>query len=186
MQQTASRTKELGWAPRGQAQSRIGPLQAAPAVLEQHGIDPNEFFAQVADIAMFHTSRGLMNLPDYLNAADGTLYYVTRQLGSLQEQLLGEGRGVPVIEAVWFSVTPFLQKYAASRRRISKYFPPWESAPSSSESRRQRNAPWCKEDSLFRPARMVVRTPGSNSIPAWQQAQDRRRSPQRVVRYFAR
>ncbi|MHB8629252.1 MAG: ATP-binding protein [Aggregatilineales bacterium] len=73
----------------------------------------NEFFAQIADIAMFHTTRGLMNLPDYLNVTDGTLYYVTRELGSLQEQMLGEGYGAPVIEAIWFAVTPFLEKYAA-------------------------------------------------------------------------
>ena len=42
----------------------------------------------------------------------GTLYYVTRELGSLQEQLLAEGRDVPAIDASWFSVTPFLEKYA--------------------------------------------------------------------------
>jgi AraC-like DNA-binding protein len=38
---------EFACAPRGHAQSRIGPLQAVPAVLEQHGVDPDEFFAQV-------------------------------------------------------------------------------------------------------------------------------------------
>jgi len=34
-------------APRGNAQSRVGPLQAVPEVLEQHGIDPNEVFAKI-------------------------------------------------------------------------------------------------------------------------------------------
>src|SRR5262249_17106495 len=31
---------------------------------------------------------------------------------SLQEQLLAEGRDVPAIDASWFAVTPFLEKYA--------------------------------------------------------------------------
>ena len=78
----------------------------------------NEFFVQVADIAMFRTSRGMMSLPDYLNITNGTLYYVTRELGSLQEQLLGEGRGAPVIEAMWIAITPFLQKYAATKPSV--------------------------------------------------------------------
>ncbi len=78
----------------------------------------SEFFAQVADIVMFRTSRGMMNLPDYLNIADGTLYYVIRELGSLQDQLLGEGRGAPVIEAIWIGVAPFLQKYVAAKPGI--------------------------------------------------------------------
>ncbi|MHB8752212.1 MAG: ATP-binding protein [Aggregatilineales bacterium] len=75
----------------------------------------NEFFAQVADLVTFRTSRGLLNLPDYLALTSGSLYYVTREIGSLQEQLLGEARGMPVIDASWFAVTPFLEKYARDK-----------------------------------------------------------------------
>src|SRR5262249_21375932 len=60
----------------------------------------------------FRTSRGPLSLPDYLNLTGGNLYFVTRELGSLQEQLLAEGRDVPAIDASWFAVTPFLEKYA--------------------------------------------------------------------------
>ena len=73
----------------------------------------NDFFAQVADIVTLRTSRGALALPDYLEQSGGRLYFVTRELGSLQEQLLAEGHGVPVIDASWFAVTPFLEKYAA-------------------------------------------------------------------------
>jgi molecular chaperone HtpG len=79
----------------------------------------NEFFSQVADIITFRTSRGLLSLPEYLELTNGSVYYVTRELGSLQEQLLGEGRGVPVIDASWFAVTPFLQKYSGTHPNVN-------------------------------------------------------------------
>jgi molecular chaperone HtpG len=73
--------------------------------------DP-DFFDRVQDIVTFRTTRGPLGLPEYLEQSGGKLYYVTRELGSLQEQLLAEGRDVPAIDASWFSVTPFLEKYA--------------------------------------------------------------------------
>ena len=82
-------------------------------VITSWAVKDNEFFERVADLVVFRTTRGLLNLPDYLKQSGGNLYYVTRQLGSLQEQLLAEGHDVPAIEAAWFAVTPFLEKYAA-------------------------------------------------------------------------
>jgi molecular chaperone HtpG len=75
-------------------------------------VTDNEFFERVEDIVTFRTTRGPLSLPEYLSQSGGTLYYVSRELGSLQEQLLAEGRNVPAIDASWFSVTPFLEKYA--------------------------------------------------------------------------
>jgi molecular chaperone HtpG len=75
-------------------------------------VSDNEFFERVEDIVTFRTSRGPLSLTEYLDHSGGTLYYVTRELGSLQEQLLAEGRDVPAIDASWFSVAPFLEKYA--------------------------------------------------------------------------
>jgi molecular chaperone HtpG len=75
-------------------------------------VSDNEFFDRVEDIVTFRTSRGPLSLREYLEVSGGSLYYVTREMGSLQEQLLAEGRDVPAIDASWFSVTPFLQKYA--------------------------------------------------------------------------
>ena len=75
-------------------------------------VSDNEFFERVEDIVTFRTTRGPLSLPEYLEASGGSLYYVTRELGSLQEQVLAEGRDVPAIDASWFSVTPFLEKYA--------------------------------------------------------------------------
>lgn len=73
--------------------------------------DPN-FFGKVEDIVTFRTTRGSLSLPEYLEQSGGSLYFVTRELGSLQEQVLAEGRDVPAIDASWFSVTPFLERYA--------------------------------------------------------------------------
>lgn len=75
-------------------------------------VQDNDFFEQVADIVEFRTTRGQLSLRDYLKETDNKIYYVTRQMGSLQERLLGEGHGVPVIDASWFAVTPFLKKFA--------------------------------------------------------------------------
>ncbi|MBN1563247.1 MAG: ATP-binding protein [Anaerolineae bacterium] len=75
----------------------------------------NEFFDKIADIITLHTSRGPLNLPDYLALTDGTVYFVTREDGSLQEQVLGESYGVPVIDAKFFAVQPFIKKYADLR-----------------------------------------------------------------------
>jgi hypothetical protein len=73
----------------------------------------NAFFDQVADLVTFRTTRGMLNLPDYLALTDRSLFYVTRELGSLQEQMLAEGHAVPVIDAHYFAVQPFLAKYAS-------------------------------------------------------------------------
>lgn len=75
-------------------------------------VQDNEFFEQVADIVTFRTTRGQLSLRDYLKETDNKIYYVTRQMGSLQERLLGEGHGVPVIDASWFAVPSFLKKFA--------------------------------------------------------------------------
>jgi molecular chaperone HtpG len=75
-------------------------------------VSDNDFFERVEDIVTFRTTRGPLSLPDYLDQSGGSLYYVTRELGSLQEQVLAEARDVPAIDASWFSVTPFLEKYA--------------------------------------------------------------------------
>jgi molecular chaperone HtpG len=79
----------------------------------------NEFFERVSDLVPFRTSRGPLALPEYLALSGGNIYYVTRELGSLQEQLLAEGRDVPAIEAAWIGVTPFLEKYAARHPEVS-------------------------------------------------------------------
>ncbi len=75
-------------------------------------VSDNDFFEKVEDIVTFRTTRGPLSLPEYLEQSGGSLYYVTRELGSLQEQVLAEARDVPAIDASWFSVTPFLEKYA--------------------------------------------------------------------------
>lgn len=87
-------------------------------VIVSWAVKDNEFFERVQDIVPFRTTRGLLSLPDYLQLSGGSLYYVTRELGSLQEQVLAEGRDVPAIDASWFAVTPFLEKYAARHQEV--------------------------------------------------------------------
>ncbi len=87
-------------------------------VITGWAVTDNTFFERVAPIITFRTTRGMLSLPEYLALTSGTLYYVTRELGSLQEQLLAEGHDVPVIDASWFAVPAFLKKFAAWRGDI--------------------------------------------------------------------
>ncbi len=88
-------------------------------VITGWAVSDAEFFEQIEDIVTFRTTRGPLSLPEYLDLSRGTIYFVTRELGSLQEQLLAEGRDVPAIDASWFSVTPFLEKYAQRHHDIA-------------------------------------------------------------------
>lgn len=82
-------------------------------------VKDDEFFERIKDLVALRTSRGLLTLPEYLEQSGGAIYFVTRELGSLQEQLLAEGRNVPAIDASWFAVAPFLEKYASSQPGVS-------------------------------------------------------------------
>lgn len=73
----------------------------------------DHFFKQVANLMVFRTSRGDMTLPEYLKHSPAGFYFLTRHLGTLQEQLLAEGHDTPVIDASWFAIEPFLRKYVA-------------------------------------------------------------------------
>ncbi len=90
-------------------------VKSHSAVIMGWAVRDNGFFDQVANLVVFSTSRGSFTLPEYLDLSGGTLYAVTTQLGSLQEKTLAEGYDVPVIDASWFAVEPFLEKYAAQR-----------------------------------------------------------------------
>ena len=79
----------------------------------------DEFFRMVADVVPFRTSRGRLALPDYLKQSGNVVYYTTRELGSLQEKVLAEGRDVPAIDASWFAVPTFLQRYAALHSEVA-------------------------------------------------------------------
>ncbi|MEO0561034.1 MAG: ATP-binding protein [Chloroflexota bacterium] len=88
------------------------------SVIMGWAVKNDDFFDHVADIVTFRTTRGQMNLPDYLDLTDNTLYYVTHELGSKQEKLLGEGYGVPIIDASRFVDPTFLDKYALYRSNV--------------------------------------------------------------------
>ncbi|GAB4197988.1 MAG: ATP-binding protein [Roseiflexaceae bacterium] len=77
-----------------------------------------DFFAQVADLLPLRTSRGRLTMPEYLKLTGGTLYYTIESLGSLQEQMLAESQDVPVIEASWVGVQPFLEQYAQQHPEV--------------------------------------------------------------------
>ena len=87
-------------------------VKAHTDVIMGWAVTDDRFFNHIADAIVLRTSRGDLTTREYLQATDDTFYYVTRTNGSLQEQLLGEGRSLPVIDASWFAVQPFLAKYA--------------------------------------------------------------------------
>ena len=93
-------------------------VRGHPDVITGWAVRDNQFFDQVADIVPFRTSRGRLTLPDYLALTGDAIYFSAEQLGSLQERLLAEGHDVPVIDASWFAVRPFLEKYAERQRDV--------------------------------------------------------------------
>ncbi len=95
-----------------------GIVQSHSDVIMGWAIRDNDFFSLVADFVHFQTSRGYLTLPEYLKISPGRLYYASHFLGSIQEQLLGEGYDVPVINAYWFAVHPFLLKYISRHPTI--------------------------------------------------------------------
>jgi molecular chaperone HtpG len=72
----------------------------------------SSFFEQIASIVTFRTTRGPLSLPDYLKLTGNTVYYVTHEMDTKQEELLGEGFGMPVLDASRFGEARFLHKYA--------------------------------------------------------------------------
>lgn len=90
------------------------------AVLDSHAdlimawaAEHQEFFRRVADSIRLPTSRGRISIPDYLRQSkQKILYYQITDTPRLCEQVILEGCGKPVIDASWFGVLPFLEKYA--------------------------------------------------------------------------
>ena len=78
----------------------------------------DEFFGLVADSVPLPTSRGRIALPEYLGMTGNVAYHTTTKLGSLQEKVLAEARDVPAIDASWFGVQAFLERYAALRTGV--------------------------------------------------------------------
>jgi molecular chaperone HtpG len=81
-------------------------------------VKDDSFFKEVANLMTFRTPDGEKNLPEYLDATDNTIYYVTHSGGTQQDQLLGAGYGVPVIEANINFESHFLQKYAHMNPKV--------------------------------------------------------------------
>ncbi len=77
-----------------------------------------DFFGLVEDSLPLRTSRGRMPFPEYLRDSGGDIYFTRRELGSLQEKILAEGRDVPVIDASWFGVHSFLERYAQKHPQL--------------------------------------------------------------------
>jgi molecular chaperone HtpG len=74
--------------------------------------DDWEFQILIEDLLLLNSSQGPQTLPDYLAASDGVIYFCTRQLGSLQERVMSESHGLPVLDASARAVKAFLERYA--------------------------------------------------------------------------
>ena len=77
-----------------------------------------DFFRLVADSVPLQTSRGRMSMPEYRRATGGSIYYTEHQLASLQDKVLAEARDVPAIDASWFGVLEFLERYADTHNDV--------------------------------------------------------------------
>jgi molecular chaperone HtpG len=81
-------------------------------------VKDDAFFKEVANIITLRTSSGEKTIPDYLEETNDTIYYVTRDMGSQQDKLLGAGFGVPVVDAAYNYTSPFISKYAHMNPKV--------------------------------------------------------------------
>ncbi len=77
------------------------------------------FFRRVSSSIRLPTSRGRLSIPDYLRQTKKkTLYFQLSDTPRLCEQVMLEGCGKPVIDASWFGVMPFLERYVSEHPDI--------------------------------------------------------------------
>lgn len=93
-------------------------VQGHSDVIIGWAVQDSRFFQQVADLVTFRTSRGLLSLPAYLDKTGSTIYFTREPLGSLQQRVLVEADGLPVVDASWFAVEPFLRKYLETHPQV--------------------------------------------------------------------
>ncbi|MGF1506233.1 MAG: ATP-binding protein [Anaerolineae bacterium] len=84
-------------------------------LIKAWALESRAFFDAVCDIVTFETSRGRLTLPEYLDLADGVVYYFSDGGSATQEKMLYEASGLPVIDASRFAEEDFLMLYERIR-----------------------------------------------------------------------
>lgn len=80
--------------------------------------DDAKFYDLLAPLLQVPTSQGLMTLPRLVRTGQGVLYFVTRQLGSLQEKVLAEANGAPTIDASDSLIERFVRRYSDRHEEV--------------------------------------------------------------------
>jgi molecular chaperone HtpG len=83
-------------------------------LIKAWALENRTLFAAICDLVTFDTNQGRLSLREYLSLSGGAIYYFTEAKGAVQEQVLYEARGLPVIDASRYVEESFLQAYAQS------------------------------------------------------------------------
>lgn len=71
-----------------------------------------EFFSRVVESVRLPTSRGQLTISEYLRQTESkTIHYQADESPRLCDQVLLEGCGKPVVDASWYGVLPFLERF---------------------------------------------------------------------------
>lgn len=71
-----------------------------------------EFFSRVVESVRLPTSRGPLTISEYLRQTKSkTIHYQADESPRLCDQVLLEGCGKPVVDASWYGVLPFLERF---------------------------------------------------------------------------
>jgi molecular chaperone HtpG len=88
-------------------------------LIKAWALENRTLFAAICDLVTFDTNLGRLSLSEYLSRSGGTIYYFAEAKGAVQEQVLYEAQGLPVINASHYVEEAFLQAYVNSHPNVT-------------------------------------------------------------------
>ena len=94
-------------------------LDAHANLIMAWAAENRDFFHRIVHRVRLPTSRGPLTLRDYLKQTKSkSIYFQADDSPRLSDQVLLEGCGKPVVDASWYGVLPFLERYETENKGV--------------------------------------------------------------------
>lgn len=94
-------------------------LDAHANLIMAWAAENRDFFHRIVHRVRLPTSRGPLTLRDYLKQTKSkSIYFQADDSPRLSDQVLLEGCGKPVVDASWYGVLPFLERYEIENKGV--------------------------------------------------------------------
>lgn len=94
-------------------------LDAHANLIMAWGAENRDFFNRIVKRVKLPTSRGQLTIGEYLKQTKSkSIYFQADETPRLSDQVLLEGCGKPVIDATWYGILPFLERYEAENKGV--------------------------------------------------------------------